>query len=81
MAEALSIDLLGPLAIRSGYSDLSVGPARQQALLAVLALRATTLAVAVVQPAVAATLFFLVEFIREGASDGKVIHRPQPEHS
>jgi DNA-binding SARP family transcriptional activator/tetratricopeptide (TPR) repeat protein len=40
MAEALSIDLLGPLTIRSGGSDLNAGPVRQQALLAVLALRA-----------------------------------------
>ncbi|MEU0091777.1 BTAD domain-containing putative transcriptional regulator [Kribbella sp. NPDC006257] len=40
MTEALSIDLLGPLTIRSGGSELNAGPVRQQALLAVLALRA-----------------------------------------
>ncbi|MEV8376628.1 BTAD domain-containing putative transcriptional regulator [Kribbella sp. NPDC056861] len=40
MAEALSIDLLGPLTVRYGGTVLNSGPIRQQAMLAVLALRA-----------------------------------------
>ncbi|GAA0579869.1 tetratricopeptide repeat protein [Kribbella sandramycini] len=40
MPSGLRIDLLGPLAVRSGPADVSVGPLRQQAMFAVLALNA-----------------------------------------
>jgi DNA-binding SARP family transcriptional activator len=39
MADALCVDLLGPLTVRYGGSVLNAGPIRQQAMLAVLALR------------------------------------------
>ncbi|MFB6721544.1 BTAD domain-containing putative transcriptional regulator [Kribbella sp. NPDC056345] len=40
MPSGLRIDLLGPLTVRSGAAEISVGPLRQQAMFAVLALNA-----------------------------------------
>ncbi|GAB3944826.1 BTAD domain-containing putative transcriptional regulator [Kribbella albertanoniae] len=40
MPSGLRIDLLGPLTVRSGDAEISVGPLRQQAMFAVLALNA-----------------------------------------